>query len=144
MTPDIRTSLVLCNLCGSASAKPLFSAIDRLYGLKGRFQYVRCDNCGLVYMNPQVTPDCISQIYPENYAQHQAYSSGPDKGSQRPHLPKTILGTLTPDSNVLDVGCGNGDFLRQLQQHCRCRVNGLDISENAALLTKPTLPNLRF
>jgi len=136
MTPDIRTSLVLCNLCGSDHVKILFSAIDRLYGLEGRFQYVRCDDCGLVYMNPQVIPDCISHIYPENYAPHQAYSSESDKGSQRPHLPKTILDTLTPDSRVLDVGCGNGDFLRLLQQHYRCRVNGLDISENAARLAK--------
>jgi 2-polyprenyl-3-methyl-5-hydroxy-6-metoxy-1,4-benzoquinol methylase len=87
-------------------------------------------------MNPQVIPDCISNIYPENYAQHQVYSSGPDKGSQRPHLPKSILDTLTPDSSVLDVGCGNGDFLRQLQQHHHCRVNGLEISENAVLLAK--------
>ena len=106
MTPDIRTSLVLCNLCGCHHFKTLFSARDRLYGLEGRFQYVRCDDCGLVYMNPQVIPDCISNIYPENYAPHLVHSSGPDKGSGRPHLPKTILDTLTPDSNVLDVGCG--------------------------------------
>jgi 2-polyprenyl-3-methyl-5-hydroxy-6-metoxy-1,4-benzoquinol methylase len=134
MTPDIRTSLVLCNLCGSAHFKTLFSARDRLYGLEGRFQYVRCDDCGLVYMNPQVIPDCISQIYPENYAQH--HSSGPDRGSRRPHLPKIILNSLTPDSRVLDIGCSNGDFLHQLQQHRRCRVNGLEISENAVLLAK--------
>ena len=91
--------------------KTLFSARDRLHGLQGRFQYVRCDDCGLVYMNPQVIPDCISNLYPENYAQHQEYSSGSDKGSQRPHLPKIILNSLTPDSRILDVGCGNGDFL---------------------------------
>ena len=136
MTPDIRTSLVLCNLCGSDHFKTLFSARDRLYGLEGRFQYVRCDDCGLVYMNPQVIPDCISNIYPENYAPHLVHSSGADKGSGRPHLPKTILDTLTTDSNVLDVGCGNGDFLHQLQQHRPCRVSGLDISESASLLAK--------
>ena len=34
------------------------------------------------------------------------------------------------------LAAANGDFLHQLQQHRRCRVNGLDISESAALLAK--------
>jgi ubiquinone/menaquinone biosynthesis C-methylase UbiE len=107
-------------------------ATDRLHGFEGRFQYVRCEDCGLVYMNPQISPECISQFYPADYAPHQVSSSAQNKITPKPDLPGMILDTLNPQSRVLDVGCGNGDFLHQLQKLCSCRVSGVDISENAA------------
>jgi SAM-dependent methyltransferase len=107
-------------------------AVDRLHGFKGSFQYVQCTECGLVYMNPQIAPDCIVQFYPADYAPHQANSVS-DKSIRKPDLPEIILNSLNSQSMVLDVGCGNGDFLNQVQQFCRCRVNGVDISENAVL-----------
>jgi len=137
----------------SASAKPMFSADRRLYGLKGRFQYVRCDNCGLVYMNPQVIPDCISQIYPENYAQHQAYSSGPDK-DHRDHIclklflalshPIQMSSTLaaataisTPATKALPLpGQRSGDFRK-----CRafCEKSSTALMFSVAISSRPLM-----
>jgi len=46
---------VNCQLCGADSAKKLLS-IDK-------FCYVKCRNCGLVYLNPRPSPDLLNDIY---------------------------------------------------------------------------------
>jgi SAM-dependent methyltransferase len=111
-------------------------AVDRLHGFEGQFQYVQCKSCGLVYMNPQITPECISRFYPDDYAPHQAGSAAPDKIVRKPDLPETILDTLNSQSRVLDIGCGNGESLNRVRQFCHCRVNGVDTSGNAVLCAK--------
>jgi SAM-dependent methyltransferase len=131
MINSISTNLILCNVCGCDLAKPLWVATDRLHGFEGQFQYVCCLDCGLIYMNPQVTPESISQFYPDDYAPHQAGHTGEKESRTKWVLPKVILDSLNPDSRVLDVGCGNGDFLNKLRQFCHCQVYGLDFSQNA-------------
>jgi len=136
MTQSIQTIPVLCNVCGSDNATPLRMAIDRLHGFEGQFQYVQCKSCGLVYMNPQIAPECISQFYPDDYAPHQASSASTSKNVHKPDLPKMILDTLNSQSSVLDIGCGNGEFLNRVRQFCHCQVSGVDTSENAVLCAK--------
>ena len=137
-----QTILVLCNVCGSDNTKPFRIGVDRLHGFEGRFQYVLCKNCGLVYMNPQIVPECISRFYPDDYAPHQApaaVSRQQDAGAvpvPKPELTKMILDTLNSQSRVLDIGCGNGEFLDRVRQFCHCRVNGVDTSGNAVLCAK--------
>ncbi|MGB7581908.1 MAG: class I SAM-dependent methyltransferase [Sedimentisphaerales bacterium] len=136
MTQNIRTIPVLCNICQRDNATPLWMAIDRLHGFEGKFQYVQCKGCGLVYMNPQIAPERISQFYPDDYAPHQAGSASTGKNVHKPDLPRMILDTLNSQSSVLDIGCGNGEFLNRVRQFCRCRVSGVDTSENAVLCAK--------
>ncbi|MGD0571587.1 MAG: class I SAM-dependent methyltransferase [Sedimentisphaerales bacterium] len=142
MTQNIRTIPVLCNICQRDNATPLWMAIDRLHGFEGQFQYVQCKSCGLVYMNPQIAPECISRFYPDDYAPHQApvavlqQQNAGAATVHKPDLPKMILDTLNSQSSVLDIGCGNGEFLNRMRQFCRCRVNGVDTSENAVLCAK--------
>ena len=136
MTQGIKTSPALCNVCGGDNARPLWMAIDRLHGFEGQFQYVQCANCGLIYMNPQIAPESVSQFYPPDYAPHQAGSTSTSKNVRKPDLPRMILDSLNHQSRVLDVGCGNGEFLDRVRQFCRCQVNGVDTSGNAVLCAK--------
>ena len=124
MTQGIKTSPALCNVCGGDNARPLWTAIDRLHGFEGQFQYVQCADCGMVYMNPQIAPECISQFYPDDYAPHQAGSTSTSKNVHKPDLPGMILDSLNHQSRVLDVGCGNGEFLDRVRQFCHCRSMG--------------------
>lgn len=68
----VRTREVICDLCGSSNRKFLFDARDRLHGFEGTFSYVRCSECGLVYMSPRVLPDDVGEFYPPDYGPHQA------------------------------------------------------------------------
>jgi 2-polyprenyl-3-methyl-5-hydroxy-6-metoxy-1,4-benzoquinol methylase len=147
----IRTQEVPCPLCGGADADSLFDATDRLHDVQGSFRYVRCRRCGLVHMNPQVVPECIGSLYPEEYAPHADKSRAPRTGLLRlrdriPQIP--ILGRLframtdaraigpvvrrlDARKRLLDVGCGNGSFLDAMRWQTGCEVHGLDLSPAA-------------
>ena len=141
----IRTHLVSCNLCGSKNATFLYKAKDRLHGVEGEFDYVRCNDCNLVYMNPQVVIEDIAQLYPSDYAPHY---SAPVKGRfgllsvilnylmSMAKIKKEVYKSLNSQSRVLDVGCGSGAILNNIKTKTGCQVYGVDISENAVQAAK--------
>jgi SAM-dependent methyltransferase len=133
--PPIPTRDIACNLCGNSGGVPLFSAVDRLHGFGGQFQYVTCTQCGLVYMNPQISADHIGQVYPPDYTPHQ-YGSEKPEGPLKLNLPKPVQDILCARSVILDVGCGNGSFLSRLRKEFQCVVHGVDISLTAIEVAK--------
>ncbi len=152
----IRTQKVPCNLCSSTESTFLFDARDRLHGIAGTFTYVRCRQCGLVYMNPQVVPEDTEKLYPADYAPHSKKAKGIgsriaslyNRISKIPiigYFPKqlmnvkiadTIYRSLNQQSRILDIGCGAGAFLNSLRTDKGCEVYGVDISEAALKETK--------
>jgi SAM-dependent methyltransferase len=152
----IRTEKISCNLCGSKDSTFLFDAKDRLHGISGKFSYVRCSECGLVYMNPQVLPEEIGKLYPSDYAPHSTSAKGTAAGirSLYNRLMKTpviaqflrwvtnvkiasdIYRPLDHKSRILDIGCGAGAFLNHVKSEKGCEVRGVDISEAAVEAAK--------
>lgn len=133
-----------CPVCRIAVDGPSFWATDRLYGLGGRFRYVQCGRCGLLFMNPQVAPEDIGLLYPDNYGPHLGAAGTPPEGPpshlgrikrwlQNARLDSEVEAALGPTSRVLDVGCGAGDFLNTVRQRTGAQVQGLDLSPNAAI-----------
>ena len=128
-----------CNLCGNSDHSSLFTARDRLHGSEGIFTYVKCEECGLVYMRPQITPGDMGKFYPADYGPHRKTRkkrrSGKhvfkNKAYRRPFL-ASICGEFTRESCLLDVGCGSGDFLNDVRALTSCQVSGIDLSERAA------------
>src|SRR5580698_6100415 len=57
-----------CLMCGGDRATLLFQQTDRLYGTTDKqFGVVRCDQCGLIRLDPQPSPEELRHYYPENY-----------------------------------------------------------------------------
>jgi len=125
----VKKNDVPCNLCGSTERNFLFDAKDRLHGYEGTFTYVQCKECGLVYMNPQVSADFIGELYPPDYGPHQ---TKPANRQQNVHALKTklrkkplivsICNKLNHQSQLLDVGCGGGSFLNKVKMLTGCQV----------------------
>jgi SAM-dependent methyltransferase len=108
-----------CNLCGSRTAFPYVSGRDRLHGLEGSFQFVRCSSCGLIYLDPRPAAGEMAHYYPEDYEPY----------SQSPRQEKSWLNRLDRErgiaslcgpviraagaraGRVLDIGCATGNFL---------------------------------
>ncbi len=134
-----KTRMVACDLCGGTKHDFLFSAKDRLHGFEGTFTYVQCKRCGLVYMNPQISPDETGKFYPSDYGPHKAK---PKEQYLDPYILKgkykkrpfsaTVFDKLTKSARLLDVGCGNGSFLNEIKSVTGCCVYGLDLSKTAA------------
>src|SRR5690348_6969912 len=58
-----------CPLCGPKPQQVLYSDCrDRLHGMPGKFTYVRCAECSLVFMNPRPTETAIATYYPSDYS----------------------------------------------------------------------------
>lgn len=134
-----QTNKIPCDLCGSDEHKFLFEAKDRLHGFEGTFSYVICKNCGLVFMNPQVSDSDIVNFYPPDYAPHKAKSDTQQKDQsviqnklkKKPFI-SSLCKNLSEQSRVLDVGCGSGNFLYEISTVTGCEVYGIDISKTAA------------
>ena len=54
-----------------------------------------------------------------------------------------LLGPITPQTRILDVGCGNGCITAQLAQ-TGAQVMGIDLDESYVELARATYPNIRF
>jgi ubiquinone/menaquinone biosynthesis C-methylase UbiE len=105
--------------------------MDRLHGFDGKFEYVRCTNCNLVYMNPQIAFENISKFYPDDYAPHKLKPYKIKKHKMCLYLNPRTISKITKKTKVLDVGCGSGKFLAKLKKLTDCDVYGLDLSKNA-------------
>lgn len=126
-----------CNICNSDNSKLLFKNHDRYYSNKDKtFDIVKCNNCGLVYINPQPTPAELADYYPNEYP---VYNDGGSRFKYGPisrflrifkKTRQPIEETKSTDASVLnylDFGCAGGHHLTHIKkQHPKWNVEGLD------------------
>jgi SAM-dependent methyltransferase len=114
------TRVGVCPACGSQDLKPYVSGHDFLYGNDGLFQFERCERCRLWVLSPMPDTDVLASYYPDGY-----YSfSKPGTEARSKVLVRTLLGlerrTYLPRSGspgrLLDVGCGAGHYIYQLER----------------------------
>lgn len=118
----------------------IFQATDRLYRTTDRvFEVVACRQCGLARLAPWPSPSELIHYYPQEYW----YSPEREPGGElveayrrfvlRDHVRfvERALKSCGETGLVLDVGCGGGLFLGQLQAR-GWTVAGLDFSCDAA------------
>lgn len=160
---DMQLQTIGCDLCGEGHSFTVTATRDHEHGVDGVFNVVRCEGCGLHYLNPRPTPDAIGQCYPGDYYAYSGGSHvtfGPDlKGRlkkliRRHRLLSGLAGMIGPlrhlatDSaiaddipgwvrpgNVLDVGCGSGAFLDAMRES-GWTTFGIEPGETAAGLAR--------
>jgi SAM-dependent methyltransferase len=132
---------VTCYVCGPHPATPFIDAEDDLTGRPGRFHFVRCASCGLVYQSPRLTIDHVKTYYDNGYIAHRrpngrrrlqplfdAAMRSLDRAKLRLVSRYVDLG---PASSVLDVGCGAGAFLDHVRARHVSAVAGVDFVDLA-------------
>ena len=136
--------VIPCDVCGSDDPLFLFESRDRIFGLPGTFNVVRCRECGLLFINPQPELEELKDYYPGNY-----YDSHSSRFREYSGLKRTVLetyygygkasnaslfvrlarkvivlplrvwyGNAIPfrgGGRLLDIGCGNGTELYRLK-----------------------------
>lgn len=120
-----------CDCCQGKNAKKMCA--------KGNLTYVRCTNCGLIYLNPR--PKDTAIIYTADYfldanagiGYNIDYERDFDKYAR--HLSEfhlTNINKLHPKKGkFLDIGCATGNFLEMVKQN-GWEPFGIEISEYAA------------
>ena len=130
---------VACNLCGDNNYTPYTSGPDFEYHCSDdEFFVVKCNNCGLVYLNPRPAPSEISTIYPDCYIPYKFDEHLPalvNKMRMSVQASKiiSIKKIAGPGSVIWDVGCAGGFFLECLRKYGRkgWQLSGVDVSPEA-------------
>jgi SAM-dependent methyltransferase len=141
---------VPCYGCGGRARHPFVEAQDDLTGKPGTFQFVHCDTCGLTYQNPRVSLEHIVEFYDDEYIAHRKTNWGFlnkafDRAMDQLDASKDRLVSrhvsLDRTSEVLDVGCGVGTFLRRLRTRYGAAATGVDFKD---LASYPALEGTEF
>jgi len=149
-----------CEVCGSNQHEFLFKGWDRIFANPGEFTIVQCQECGLLFINPQPEEEVLRKYYPKAYYTPRAtpyreyswlrrrilqdyFGYGEDLDSPKAFsfFRKTVLWPFKvrygdsipfiPRGRLLDVGCGNGTELYKLKA-AGWEVYGVEIDEEAS------------
>jgi SAM-dependent methyltransferase len=129
-----------CPGCGSLQVRSLCQGGDAMYGTTERlFLVVECRDCRMVRLYPRPEPGEMQRLYPAELL--------PEPGGgvasltralierllrhDRVRFVRQVLRHVTAAGPVLDVGCGHGHVLRELNLGPG-RIFGIDFSVNAA------------
>src|SRR5262245_50525610 len=142
MTPEREPATGTCAVCGSTSARELYTARDRLSNTDQSFTIARCLGCGVLRTLPEMTDAELASYYPDDYwgnADEPSQQWIESSQSEKTHfINRLIGGSALGRSSILDVGCGAGFFLRALNSKKWDRY-GVEISPTAATLAEQAL-----
>ncbi len=140
-----------CYLCGADEWRELTRAQDDYTGKPGEFRFVTCQRCGLSYQNPRIPLADIPAWYDDEYISHRKKSdwgvltwfyqwamNQHDRDKEK--LVRRFV-RLSPESKVLDVGCGSASFLARLHDRHGVNVSGVDFKDLSHL---PSYRNVDF
>lgn len=134
---DLEFETVSCALCGSDRQAICLSGRDRLTGMAGEFQFVRCLDCGLIRQSPRLTPVSLAQYYPAEYPLFQFSQAARQSALRRldyrlGQLKRVrLVQRFRHSGDLLDVGCGTGDFVYEMSRCQGWRARGLEPSPYA-------------
>ncbi len=130
-------------MCSNSSYLTETSQIrDWEFGIGGEYEYRKCLRCRQVQLHPFPTIEELMIAYPENYSSHV-----PEARARRMlydilfflanfGLRRKLQKYIKRGAKVLDVGCGNGEFLLRLKEIGAETLQGIDFSEKAVNLAK--------
>lgn len=129
-----------CNLCAVDDSELLFEGQDRLLKGTETFRLTRCRRCGLIYLNPRPNQVEMGEYYPahyEPYTHDELTSTWYGRLLYRVAIAKRcrIASQSEKPGRLLDIGCGDGDFLLGMRQR-GWDVHGLDPSAVAVSLAR--------
>jgi SAM-dependent methyltransferase len=124
----IELEVTRCVACGSPNQHPFI--------VRGSYPVHQCDACGQVFLNPQPDDEVLAAIYSADYFLDLSLGHEPPQVSElKRRTAGLYLEALAEyddrrSGKLLDVGCGNGEFLLEASRR-GFEIEGLDVSRHA-------------
>lgn len=130
--------LTNCPACNSSTFASFIETTAQMHTSKESFNFDQCGNCQLVFLNPRVPLDKLKDYYTSHYLPYR----GSEAWGKYEHFVKNSQKNLdlkrvervkewhktTPNSLLLDVGCGKPSFLKACKDELKCNTLGIDFS----------------
>ncbi len=140
-----------CEICGSHKTISLFSFSNPRRIGNRKLSYKQCQKCGLVFLAPKLSSQKLEQIYSS-----QEYFTKLCQPATNSFIQKILSIRLfleydefvqsnfkSSQGNLLDIGCGNGEFLYLMQKR-GWDVSGADPSRVAVSNARKLVPGAKF
>lgn len=124
----------VCGFCKAENSHVLYQTYD-IFG--NDYTINKCNQCKAVFLAPRPGSELLSKAYSIDY-----YGSTETKFKNsfvekmidyfRSGRARKALEYINSNSKVLDIGCGNGNFLKYLFKFSNCEVYGTEFDGNSA------------
>jgi 2-polyprenyl-3-methyl-5-hydroxy-6-metoxy-1,4-benzoquinol methylase len=132
--------LTNCLACNSTNFEAFEQTIAMMHqNLPTEYNFNKCNDCSLVFLNPRVDENELGQFYTPSYLPYRIeeawgkYASFVKQDQQKidkKRVQRLIKhSTLTPQSRILDIGCGKPTFLACLHNMVEATLIGLDFTD---------------
>jgi 2-polyprenyl-3-methyl-5-hydroxy-6-metoxy-1,4-benzoquinol methylase len=126
-----------CPHCGGLRYTAVASGEDYEYATcANTCRVVKCEACGLIYLNPAPEQGEFAVIYPQEYKPYHFNAGQNFIMRVRDYLDtskaRSFLRLLPEEARILDLGCGDGRYLKIMSRACPSwRLEGIDFSAQA-------------
>lgn len=135
---------VRCAICNSDDTEIICKRVGVKRGKPKNITNVICKRCGLIYNNPIPSEEMIKNYYSGEYVKSKSGSDEyediikrikakhPDQKIRKAKKEKNkkavefISDFLSENNKALEIGCGVGIFLSELQKQVKCSVKGIE------------------
>jgi 2-polyprenyl-3-methyl-5-hydroxy-6-metoxy-1,4-benzoquinol methylase len=135
--PEIAVEAVdKCPVCGCGRHELYAEGFDyEMETCSNRWRFVACEDCRHVWLNPRPALETLGTIYPPTYYAYNygtAINSLALRGKQwldRRKMAGIVRALGRPPRSYLDIGCGDGRFLKLLERSgvARDRLYGIEL-----------------
>ncbi len=129
-----------CFACNSGNFKAFIQTPAMMHEHSPvKYNFDRCEDCGLVFLNPRVLESDLGAFYTSSYLPYRVeeawgkYAAFVKRDQQKIDQARIERvkkhHRLTAQSRILDVGCGKPTFLNCLSKETDAHLIGLDFSD---------------
>lgn len=124
----METEIVVCDYCKDEHNDTF---VTHRFMSKDGFDLVKCDRCGLIYVNPRPTKEELIKLYNTEQISSVGYYASTETEDMmtfgdRLDFIRQYIKKKNP--KLLDVGCNVGTLIRMAKQRC-WNVQGIDINK---------------